>query len=351
MKTYISVLTFICFITLIAYKCKFFTHKKEAGSIQDIHAETITANNLRRHINHLVGEIGPRNIEDQAHYQKLDQAATYIQEVIKSIGYEPNVYPYVAEYNDQKFTVKNIEMVVQGSNPSNGSIVVGAHYDTVLYSPGADDNTSSVAAGLEMIRHLCSLDPKKIKKTIKFVFFPNEEAPYSLDQQTRKPFGTNMGSVVYAKQARAKDDPIIGMICLESIGYYSDEPGSQQYPWILKWLKYFYSDKGNFLMCVGNRKSKQFLDRFVSYYKQNAHAFPMHYNSLPECKYTRDIGRSDHKSFWLQGYPAFMITDTANFRNHRYHTKDDTPDSINYSCLAKVTKQLEPNASTYGLTR
>jgi len=249
--------------------------------------------------------------------------------------------------------VQNIEVVIPGSIPmSNGmaiknsthteSIVIGAHYDTVCFSPGADDNGSGIAALIEIARHLYDLcmqleDKTTIKRTIKLVAFPNEEWPYSADDQTGKHFGYNMGSVQYAKQAKEKSEVITGMISLESIGYFSSEPNSQRYPWYLSWLKYLYGDRGNFLMMLGDLSSQPFQKKWLSCYNQ-IDAGAMHAIALPG--WIPNVYRSDHGSFSLEGFPAFMITDTADFRNPHYHQATDNIATINFTLFTKTTKDL-----------
>lgn len=309
--------------------------------------------NLKKHITYLSQTIGPRNISDLAYYQKLCKAAEYIYNTFKEIGYQPNVITYSAIYKGQEFYVQNIEVVIPGSIPaSNGiaikdsthteCIVIGAHYDTVRFSPGADDNGSGIAALIEIARYLYDLkldDKTTIKRTIKLVAFPNEEWPYSVDNQTGNHFGYNMGSVQYAKQAKEKGEVITGMISLESIGYFSNQPNSQKYPWYLKWLKYFYGDRGNFLMMLGDLSSQSFQKKWLTYYNQiNGEAGSMHAIALPG--WIPNVYRSDHAAFSLEGFPAFMITDTANFRNQHYHQPTDNITTINFTLFTKATINL-----------
>ncbi|MGI2298298.1 M28 family peptidase [Candidatus Cardinium hertigii] len=311
--------------------------------------------NLKKHITFLSQTIGPRNISDPAYYQKLCEAAQYIDHAFKEIGYQTNIIPYSATYRGQKFHVQNIEVVIPAGIPaSNGiaiknsthteCIVIGAHYDTVCFSPGADDNGSGIAALIEIARHLYDLsmqleDKTMIKRTIKLVAFPNEEWPYSADDQTGKHFGYNMGSVQYAKQAKEKGEVITGMISLESIGYFSNQPNSQKYPWYLKWLKYFYGDRGDFLVMVGDLSSQPFQKKWRSCYEQiDGDTGTIHGIALPG--WIPHIYRSDHGAFSLEGFPAFMITDTADFRNPHYHEATDHIGTINFTLFTKATKNL-----------
>ncbi|WP_419241669.1 M28 family peptidase [Cardinium endosymbiont of Nabis limbatus] len=309
---------------------------------------------LKQHITYLSKTIGPRNIENEACYAKLCQAAQYIINTLKDIGYQPNITTYTATYDHKNFEVQNIEVAIPDSidlpndrDTSNSapteSIVIGAHYDTVFGSPGADDNGSGIAVLIEIARHMYHLytqsnDKLKMKRTIKLVAFPNEESPYSLDQQG-KSFGNNMGSVQYAKRAKEKGESIIGMISLESIGYFSNEEDSQMYPWYLKWLKYLYGNQGNFLTIIGDLKSRSFQKEWMScYHKTSPKPFSIHRIALPGC--LRLVYRSDHGAFSMEGFPAFMITDTANFRNPNYHKTTDTPETINFSHFTEVAQRL-----------
>lgn len=145
-----------------------------------------------------------------------------------------------------------------------------------------------------------------------------------------------MGSVVYAKQTRENTEYIEGIILLESIGFYSNEPNSQKY--LFSWLKYIYPDQGNFLGFISNIGSSIFWYKAVSSFAKHS-SFPtasmvMHEFLVPA------IGRSDHKSFWLKCYPAIMITDTADNRNPYYHTANDTITTIDYDSLTEVVMGL-----------
>lgn len=314
--------------------------------------------NLKKHITYLSENIGPRNISDPAHYQKLCQAAQYIDQAFQEIGYQTNITTYSATYRYQKFDVQNIEVVIPagipGSNAHNlsaESIVIGAHYDTVLVSPGADDNGSGIAVLIEIARHMYDLyrdlhDKTMIKRTIKLVAFPNEEWPYSVDAQTGSHFGGNMGSVQYAKQAKARGESITGMVALESIGYFDNQSNSQMYPWYLSWLEYFYGNQGNFLMMIGDLTSRSFQKQWLAAYQQ-IDASPMYRIALPG--WLPNVYRSDHGAFALEGFPAFMITDTANFRNPHYHRATDKVATINFNQMTKVAKNLMETAAYFAL--
>ncbi len=200
----------------------------------------------------------------------------------------------------------------------------GAHYDTYFTTPGADDNASAVAVLIETARLLRDFNPKR---TIRFVSFACEEPPH---------FHTDdMGSQAYARECRLRNERIIGMLCLEMVGYYSTEPGSQHIPpSIPHWLHRGFPKHGNFLAAVGNLKSWRLAWSFRRGFKR-AVRFPLFSICLPES--ISEIRLSDNSSFWDQGYPALMLTDTSFLRNPNYHQESDTPDTLDYERMAKVT--------------
>lgn len=268
---------------------------------------------LKGHVAALAGVIGERNLDCP---QGLEQAACYLREVWESQGYRVEV---------QGFTVDHIECLnlvaeIRGSENPEEILVVGAHYDSVPGSPGANDNASAVAALLELSRLFISAPPRR---TLRFVAFPNEEPPF---------FRTGlMGSRVYAGRCRRRGERIIGMVCLETIGYFTDQPRSQRYP---PPLGLFYPHQGNFIAVVGNLRSRHLVKRFAEGFREKSD-FPL------ECAATFEalpgVSWSDHSSFWKFGYPALMLTDTAFYRYPYYHTGQDTPDKLHYPGLARVT--------------
>ena len=140
-----------------------------------------------------------------------------------------------------------------------------------------------------------------------------------------------MGSLVYARQCRKREENIVAMISLETIGYYRDKPNTQKYPVP---LSFFYPDKGNFVAVVGNLKSKPLVQSFARSFME-ASDFPIECAAL--FGFITGIDWSDHWSFWKAGYPAIMLTDTALFRYPYYHSVQDTPDKLNYPALSRVT--------------
>jgi hypothetical protein len=198
-------------------------------------------------------------------------------------------------------------------------VLVGAHYDSVVDSPGADDNASGVASMLELARLFAVRQPDR---TVRFVAFANEEPPYFWTE--------DMGSLRYARMAKQRGDSIVAMLSLESLGFYSDAPRSQRYPLFLAW---FYPDRGNFIAVVGNVGSRRLVHRVLASFRSHTQ-FPSEGSAAP--KQIPGIGWSDQWSFWKEGYQGVMITGTAPNRNANYHTELDIPRTLDFGRLARV---------------
>jgi hypothetical protein len=268
---------------------------------------------LKGHIKALADEIGPRTVFVP---RTLNAAADYIRGFWERTGYEVKTQSYKVHKTD----CKNLFVEIPGKLRPDEIVLLGAHYDTVSNSPGANDNGSGVAALLEISR---LFREKSKNRTLRFVAFANEEPPF---------FKTSsMGSLVYAKECRKRKENIIGMVCLETIGYYRDKGKTQRYPIP---LSFFYPDKGNFVAVVGNLRSKPLVISFTRNFMEQSD-FPVECGAL--FGLIPGIDWSDHWSFWRYGYPAIMITDTALFRYPYYHTSQDTTDKIDFNSLARVT--------------
>jgi Zn-dependent M28 family amino/carboxypeptidase len=213
---------------------------------------------------------------------------------------------------------------LDGTGNGTEPFVVGAHYDSVQGSPGANDNATGVAAVLELSRILKSDLPGR---PIVFVFFPNEEPPHF---QTK-----DMGSLRFAQGFHGGIARFHGMMSIETIGYYSDHPGSQKYP---SFVSSFYPSTGNFIAFVGDTKSREMVKTAVAAFRLKTH-FPAEGASLPGS--IQGIGWSDHWAFWQVGVPAIMVTDTAVFRYPYYHKAEDTPDKVDYDRMARVVLGLK----------
>jgi hypothetical protein len=279
-------------------------------------AQAITPELLERHVRILAGEIGERNVFRPG---TLDAAAAYIAEEWSAQGYEVGRQTYEA----RGVPCVNLEVARQGSRRPSEILLVGAHYDSVRGSPGADDNASGVAALLELSCVFVTEDPAR---TVRFVAFVNEEPPFFMTGK--------QGSMVYARAARARGDDIRLMVALEMLGFYSGAPGSQRYPPL---FRSFYPDCGNFLGLVSNFRSRGVMLRLARAYRAHSR-FPLEH--VATFRWIPGIAWSDHRSFWRQGYPAVMATDTAFYRYRHYHRSSDTPDKLTYGPFAEATEGL-----------
>ena len=249
----------------------------------------------------------------------LAAAAAYIRGEFEALGCEVGAQRYrVAEVD-----CDNLEVVLTGNAARREIVLVGAHYDTVEGSPGADDNASGVAALIELARALRGV---RLGRTVKLVAFVNEEPPFFF-------FG-QMGSKVYARAARKRGDDIRVMLSLEMLGCYSSAPGSQSYPPLLRW---FYPQRGDFIAFVSNLKSRRALREVVAAFKAHSD-FPA--ESLASPAFVPGIAWSDQLSFWREGYAAVMVTDTAFYRYPYYHSALDTPEKVCCAEMARVVDGL-----------
>jgi Zn-dependent M28 family amino/carboxypeptidase len=272
---------------------------------------------LRRHVRRLAGDIGERHVWRPA---ALRAAETFIREEFLALGYEV----VRQTYRVRGIESSNLEVTVVGQSRAAEIVLVGAHYDTVPGSPGADDNASGVAALIELARAARETRPAR---TIRLVAFVNEEPPFFY-------FG-DMGSQIYAHAARQRGDDIRFMLSLEMLGCYSDRPGSQGYPPL---FRFFYPNRGNFLAFVSNLKSRRALREVVAAFRAHSD-FPAERLASPGI--VPGVSWSDHLSFWRAGYPGIMVTDTAFYRYPHYHAPDDTPEQLNYPAMARAVSGLQ----------
>ncbi len=271
---------------------------------------------LERHVEALCSNPAGRHYLEK---KGLAAARDYIAAQFEASGYAVGFQSYEFDGDDYA----NIEVTRAGNRLADEIIVVGAHYDAVVGAPGANDNGSGVAALLELARRFSEVD---LSRTLRFVAFVNEEPPHFLS-------GT-MGSEVYARRAARQGENIVAMFALETIGYYRDDPGSQHYP---PPLNLFYPKQGNFLAFVGNLGSRALVTRALRAFRQHAR-FPSEGIAAPA--FIPGVDWSDHRSFWKEGYPAVMITDTAPYRYPWYHSAQDTPDKVDYERMVYVVDGL-----------
>jgi hypothetical protein len=277
---------------------------------------------LHRDVEKLAVEIGERNVRDRP--RELARAAEYIEAELKTAGCRVERQEY--EVHDGKCC--NLAGELRGATRLEEIVIVGAHYDTVYGSPGANDNTTGIAGTLALARRFGAIAAKgqPPARTLRFLAFVNEEPPYF---QTEK-----MGSLVYARACKARGDKIVAMFSLETIGWYDDAPGSQKYP---KPLDRLYPSTGNFIGFVGNTASRDLVHRVIATFRKSE-PFPSEGAALPEA--VPGVGFSDHWSFWQAGYPALMITDTAMYRYPHYHEAADTIDKVDFERTARVVRGL-----------
>ena len=288
-------------------------NKSYAGTFSPLSEdEVVLRDNLRAHVWKLAGQIGQRNIWTGS---TMQDTARYIDDVWLSQAYTLKKQ----EYSAYQVSAVNLEVELTGTSRPEEIIVVGAHYDSVLNSPGANDNASGVAALLEVSRLLAC---KTHARTIRFVAFANEEPPFY--------YTKDMGSRQYASHSRSRDEQIVAMLSLETIGYYSEVPNSQKYPFP---FSVFYPDTADFIGFVGNVGSRRLVRKAIAAFRAHTD-FPSEGLAAPNL--IPGIGWSDHWSFWQEGYSAIMITDTAFFRYAYYHTKQDTPEKLDYDRMARV---------------
>ncbi len=273
---------------------------------------------LRQDVEKLAGEIGERNVTTR--YQSLAEAVDFLETSLAAAGYEVLRQGYEVEGK----TCYNIEVEIVGADQADEIVVVGGHYDSVAGSAGANDNGTGTAAVLTLARAFAGEKPER---TLRFVLFVNEESPYFQTPQ--------MGSVVYAERCRDRNEKVVAMLNLETIGYYSDEEQSQDYPYP---FGLFYPTKGNFIAFVGNTASRKLVHSVIASFRRHA-KFPS--EGVATFEGVPGIDWSDQWAFWQAGYPGVMVTDTAPFRYPYYHTAADTPSKIVYDRLARVVAGLK----------
>ncbi len=279
---------------------------------------------LRAHVEMLTRTIGERSVY---RLDNLSKSAEYVEEFYHRINIvsKKEIYDYITG------PVANISAKITFSPNPSRTFLIGAHYDSVSGTVGADDNASAVAVLLETARQMAMAKEKKnLDLSVEFVCFALEEPPA---------YGSRyMGSRVYAKNARKSKKKIDGMICLEMVGYTCHVPGCQSYPFPLMFRN--YPKTGNFIGIVGNFKSRKFNHSLCHAFEQNP-KLPVIGLTIPLNGYLMpNVRLSDHASFWDQGYEAVMVTDTAFYRNPYYHTPSDTMETLDFAFMAQLVNSL-----------
>jgi hypothetical protein len=273
---------------------------------------------LREHVKALAVDIGSRTPLNR---DSLVRAADYIQSVFEEAGLSVREQDY--QYYDQRVT--NVLATLPATTGASAYYVVGAHYDTVPSTPGADDNASAVAVMLELARRLRRA---RLKTPILFAAFTLEEPPaYLTDHQ---------GSRIFVRSCQSNGDSVLGAIVLEMVGYTAPR---QNYPFLPRWPG--YPAQGNFIGVIGNWRSLRFGRSVVRGFRKNRD-LPVESLFLPfDGRILPETRLSDHASFWDAGLAALMVTDTAFFRNPNYHLPSDTIDTLDFTFMAQLVKSLE----------
>ena len=283
---------------------------------RDFFKKEVSLDRIRSHIRALEGVRHPL-----AAPEALEQAADYISDVLRSLDYD--VADHCFPGNDGLF--RNVIATKRGGHIPHERVVIMAHYDTVADSPGADDNASGVAVMLEMARLLARCN---FERTLHFIAVNLEENEHPDD-----PGSGTRGSRALARHARENNWNIEGVLVLESVAY-AGETVVQNKP---AGLLVLIPEIGNFIAIVGNERSKSLIDGFALAVERYGVNLPFAELTVPgNGELLPDSRRSDHASFWDEGFKAIMITDTTNFRSPHYHRPTDTLETLNLSFAAKV---------------
>lgn len=269
--------------------------------------DRISMENLKRHVCQLQVD---RNPHDR--YLALEEAAQYIREELLKLGFEVNEDPFSWEGK----IFRNVGVEIKGRTSPDTIFILGAHYDTVPGSPGADDNASGVAVLLEVARALFGFP---LNSSARLIAFCLEEYGY-------------IGSAHYAEKARKKGEKIGGMISVEMVGFTD---ARQNYPPFIN--PKYYPNVGDFIAIIGNEKSTVLLENVRQSFKTSIPHLPLEYLIVPGNGEGMEEARlSDHGPFWDQGFPALMLTDTAFLRNPNYHLPTDTMETLDFEFMQKV---------------
>ena len=288
---------------------------------------------LKQHVTFLTQTIGERHFGLPG---SLDQTANYIDQEWREAKYDPvfqgfSIQPPLisrlrAKHRLSKKPISFKNVIAQLPGRSDEQIVIGAHYDTAFGTPGADDNASGIAVLIEIARLLKKIQlahSAPFNKSVTLAAFANEEPPFSRTSA--------MGSARFVKLALQRGEKIGFMLCLEMLGFYTDQPNSQSYP---PFLKYFYPDRGDFIAIVGNLRSHSYVKRVKQVFQQET---KVAVESLVAPRFVRGVDFSDHMNFWAAGIPAVMLTDTAFYRNPHYHQPSDTLQTLDFERMAEGT--------------
>ncbi|HET9475639.1 MAG TPA: M28 family peptidase [Steroidobacteraceae bacterium] len=277
---------------------------------------------LQRHVQALAVTYHPRSVEN---FAMLEAAGDYVLAEMRAAGAAPEIQN--VDVNGTMYR----NFIARFGPPEGSLLVIGAHYDACGQTPGADDNASGVAALLELTR-LLARDPPS--QPVELVAYTLEEPPY---------FRTEfMGSFRHASALAQQKRQVRLMVSLEMIGYFRDEPRSQDYP--VAGLGLLYPDQGNFIAIVGAFNDVSNMRRIKALFK-GASDLPVESINAPSS--VPGVDFSDHASYWRFDMPAVMVTDTAFLRNPNYHEPGDTPETLDYARMAKVVRAMHAVAMQF----
>lgn len=289
------------------------------------------ARQLSDDVHYLCQQIGQRNMFTA---ESMYRTTEWITSRLRAAGYEPQRQTYELSgasvpsggwHPGGVATAENLSVELTGSNSGAPMLIIGAHYDSVAGSPGANDNGSAVATLLALAERMTG---RPGRRTIRFVFFANEEPPFFLSE--------DMGSYAYARRLKDRGEQVEGMVALDGLGCYSDEPGSQQYP--APGLGWMYPDRANFIGMVTRLGDRSWLNRFHGAFER-AGEIDSYAAALPSM--VPGVYWSDHWSFWQYGFSGLLVTDTLPFRDQWYHSPGDTPERLDYRRMAQVALGLQ----------
>jgi hypothetical protein len=268
---------------------------------------------LYRDVEFLTSISPARNYSNLA---SLENACAYIEAEFKSAGAQPVRQAWTA--GGKEYT----NIITSYNTGKTKRLVVGAHYDVDGDQPGADDNASAVAGLLETGRMIFKAQPS-LDYRVDFVAYCLEEAPY---------FGTDsMGSYIHAQSLHEEKAEVLGMICYEMIGFFSDEPESQPFP--SPELAELYPHTANFIIVVGIVPYAAFAQKLHRLMAKDS-GIDVQVIIFPSGEGL--AGLSDQRNYWKFGYPAAMINDTAFVRNPHYHLKSDTIETLAFDKMTEV---------------
>lgn len=263
--------------------------------------------NLKRHVENIHFDRNPYD-----GYPKLEQAAQYIEREFQKIGWE--VKEDTFQWEGKSY--KNIVAEKKGMTSPHRVFILGAHYDTVPGSPGADDNASAIAVLLEVARNI---QTAPLDGTVRLIAFSLEEYNF-------------VGSTHYVEKFQRGEEKILGMISLEMVGFTGPR---QDYPPYLN--PKYYPNVGDFIAIIGNERSKELLEKVCQSFRAHVPRLPLEFLVVPgNGEGMEEVRLSDHSTFWDQEMPALMITDTAFLRNPNYHLPSDRMETLDFEFMRKV---------------